>query len=43
MADPLGKINWLQVIAAFIAGVVLHAVVMSLVNTVRGHAQTALG
>ena len=37
------KINWLQVIVAFIAGVALHAVVMSLVSTLRGHAQGALG
>ena len=37
------KINWLQVVVAFILGVGLHAVVMSLVNAVRSHAQTALG
>lgn len=37
------KINWLQVLVAFIAGVLLHAVVMSLVGTLRSHAQGALG
>jgi len=37
------KINWLQVILAFIAGVLLHAVVLSLVGTLRGHAQDVLG
>lgn len=39
----MDKINWLQVVIAFIAGVLLHAVVMSLVGTLRGHAQSALG
>ena len=37
------KINWLQVLVAFALGVALHAVVMSLVGQLRGHAQNALG
>ena len=39
----MDKINWLQAFIAFAAGVLLHAVVMSLLSTLRGHAQGALG
>lgn len=36
-------IAWAQVLIAFFLGVALAAVVKSLVGTLRGHAQNALG